>query len=100
MSVKQIQHRLKDRFKLLRRGPGLSRDRQATMEAAIDWSCKLLDVERHVLQQCAVFRSGFTPEAAEAVIELMGDNTGLTVQRCYDCYQITLIHPTTQKRLG
>ena len=56
--------------------------------------------ERHVLQQCAVFRSGFTPEAAEAVIELMGDNTGSTVQEVLMDWHPPLFIQQTQKRLG
>ena len=34
---------------------------------------------------------GFTPEAAEAVIELMGDNTGLTVQEVLDGWHPSLL---------
>lgn len=71
MSPEQILVRLEKRFRLLRRGTRISENRQDTMQVAIDWSWDLLDdVERSALQQSAVFRSGFTLEAAEAVIDL------------------------------
>ena len=45
--------------------------RQATLRAAIAWSWDLLDPpERATLAQCAVFRGGFSPEAAERVLEV------------------------------
>src|SRR6185436_19858926 len=53
---------------LATRGPS---DRQATLRGAIDWSWRsLTSQEAAVLAQCAVFRGGFTIEAAEAVVSL------------------------------
>ena len=68
----QLVERLQDRFKLLR---GTTGDpRQLSMRATIDWSWNLLSpAEQHVLTQCAVFRGGFSMEAAEAVVELDDD---------------------------
>ena len=59
-----------ERFKLLASRGG-RRDRQATLRAALDWSWDLLsDVEQQALLQLSVFESGFTLEAAEAVVDL------------------------------
>ena len=71
LSPAQINQRLSDRFRLLRMGKQLSGERQGTLRATIDWSWNLLeDAERSTLQQCSVFRGGFTMEAAEAVVKL------------------------------
>jgi len=71
MSPVQILTHLEERFHLLRQGPRISENRQEIMQTAIDWSWELLDdTERSVLRQCAVFRSGFTLEAAETVIAI------------------------------
>src|SRR5262249_54797485 len=45
--------------------------RQRTLRNAIDWSWDLLaDWERAAFAQCAVFRGGFTVDAAEQVVDL------------------------------
>jgi predicted ATPase/class 3 adenylate cyclase len=69
MTPEQILERLGDRFRLL-----VSSGRQAavpqhkTLLAAIDWSYDLLNhEERWLLRQLAVFRGGWSLEAAEAV---------------------------------
>ncbi len=70
LSPAQLLARMKDRFALLAgaRGPAA---RQATLEAAIDWSWELLTPwEQAALAQCSVFEGGFRLEAAEAVIDL------------------------------
>ena len=70
LSPAQLLTRLKDRFSLLAgaRGPVA---RQATLEAAIDWSWDLLTPwEQAALAQCSVFEGGFRLEAAEAVLDL------------------------------
>ena len=69
LSPSQLLLRLRERFKLLagRRGPR----RQATLQAAIDWSWQLLSAwEQAALEQCSVFEGGFTLATAEAVIDL------------------------------
>ena len=67
----QVHSRLSQRFKLLRGKTRDAHSRQATLRGAIDWSWDLLDAaERACWAQCAVFRGGFTLEAAEAVVDL------------------------------
>ena len=71
ITLNQIHTDLAQRLQFSRQSTRISDARQATMRAAIDWSWDHLDeVCQSVLRQCAVFRSGFTLEAAEAVIEL------------------------------
>ncbi len=72
LSAAQIVDRLSDRFALLAGARG-SASRQATLEAAIDWSWELLSPwEQAALAQCSVFEGGFTLEAAEAVLSTHG----------------------------
>ncbi len=64
LTPQQIVQRLPRRFDLLA-------DHQTTLRGAIDWSWQsLTSQEAAVLAQCAVFRGGFTSEAAEAVVNL------------------------------
>jgi predicted ATPase/DNA-binding CsgD family transcriptional regulator len=68
MSVNAIAEGLSDRFQLLvssgRSGPS----RQKTLLASIEWSCALLiEDERALLRRLAVFASGFSLAAVEAV---------------------------------
>ena len=66
----QIVERLRDRFRLLAGARGAAA-RQATLEAAIDWSWNLLAPwEQAALAQCSVFEGGFTLEAGEALLDL------------------------------
>ncbi|MFI1091159.1 BTAD domain-containing putative transcriptional regulator [Streptomyces sp. NPDC020917] len=68
MSPRQLADRLDDRFRLLTGGSRTLLPRQQTLRAVVDWSWDLLDpVERVVLRRLAVFRGGWTLEAAEAV---------------------------------
>ncbi len=70
LSLSQLASRLDDRFRLLTGGPRDAPQRQATLRGAIDWSWDLLgDQERSAFAQCAVFRNGWTLEAAETVID-------------------------------
>ena len=70
LSPRQIVQRLQDRFALLAGARGAAA-RQATLEAAIDWSWALLAPwEQAALAQCSLFQGGFTLEAAESVIDL------------------------------
>lgn len=67
----QIVKNLNRRFSLLTQGPGDDGSRQATLRRAISWSWELLKPwEQAALAQCAVFRGGFSFEAAEEVLEL------------------------------
>ena len=68
MTPEKILERLDQRFRLLTSGSRTAPRRQQTLEAAIDWSHDLLsDAERTVFRRLAVFRGGWTLEAAEAV---------------------------------
>jgi predicted ATPase/class 3 adenylate cyclase len=65
----QIAKRLDDRFKLLSGGSRSALPRQQTLRALIDWSYQSLnEIERRALCRLAVFRGGWSFEAAEAVI--------------------------------
>jgi predicted ATPase/DNA-binding SARP family transcriptional activator len=64
----EIAARLRDRFALLTAGPRSSEARHRTLRATIDWSHDLLsEAERRLLRRLAVFRGGWTLEAAEQV---------------------------------
>lgn len=68
LSVDQIASRLDDRFRLLTGGSRTALPRQRTLQAAIDWSYKLLsDTERVLLPRLSVFSGGWSLEAAEFV---------------------------------
>jgi predicted ATPase/class 3 adenylate cyclase len=65
----QIAERLDDRFKLLTGGSRTAMPRQQTLRALIDWSYQSLnETEQRALRRLAVFTSGWTFEAAEAVL--------------------------------
>jgi predicted ATPase/serine/threonine protein kinase/Tfp pilus assembly protein PilF len=74
LSPAQLVQRLPRRFELLKgTAANTGPDRQGTLRGAIDWSWTLLKPwEQVALAQCSVFRGGFTPEAAEAVVSLEG----------------------------
>lgn len=68
LSAAQIAERLGDRFQLLTGGSRTALPRQQTLRATIDWSYNLLsEPERRLFCRLAVFRGGWTLEAAEAV---------------------------------
>jgi predicted ATPase/class 3 adenylate cyclase len=68
LSVEQIAARLDDRFRLLTGGSRTALPRQRTLQAAIDWSYKLLaEAERILLRRLSVFAGGWTLEATEQV---------------------------------
>ncbi len=70
MSPQQIADRLDERFALLG-GRDSAQGRNGTLWATIDWSWQLLSPpERAALSQLSVFRGGFTPESAIAVMDL------------------------------
>jgi predicted ATPase/class 3 adenylate cyclase len=70
LSVQQIASRLDDRFRLLTGGSRAALPHHQTLRAAMDWSYDMLsEPERIGLRRVAVFPSGFTLEAAEAVSE-------------------------------
>jgi predicted ATPase/DNA-binding XRE family transcriptional regulator len=70
LTIEQIAARLDDRFQLLTGGSRTALPRHQTLQALIDWGFDLLaPAERTLLLRLAVFASGWTLEAAEAVCE-------------------------------
>jgi predicted ATPase/Tfp pilus assembly protein PilF len=68
MSVGVLAKRMRERFRVLGRPGG---GRHSSFKAVIDGSWEtLLDWEKAVWAQCAVFEGGFTLEAAEGVLDL------------------------------
>jgi predicted ATPase len=73
MSARMLLSRLDKRLELLADTGREPSGHRATLRAAIDWSWNLLEpAEQATLRQCAVFRGGFTVEAAEAIVDLAG----------------------------
>ena len=71
MGARALLHRMSSRFDLLKKQGARAGDRHATLALAIDASYQTLSPEEQsALAQCAVFRGGFTLEAAEAVVDL------------------------------
>ncbi|WCB92575.1 hypothetical protein DSM104299_01271 [Baekduia alba] len=69
LTLQQIAERLDDALDVLGSGPRTARTRQQTLRATIAWSHDLLDdSERMMFRRLAVFSSGFTLDAAEAVV--------------------------------
>jgi diguanylate cyclase (GGDEF)-like protein len=67
LSVALLDARLGERFELLTGGSRSAPARQKTLHALIGWSYDLLtEAERSLLRQCAIFRGGWTLEAAES----------------------------------
>lgn len=68
MGLAELRRRLDDRFRLLSGGSRLSRQRQATLEGAVQWSYDLLsEDERSMLQVLSVFQGGFITSDVAAV---------------------------------
>lgn len=68
LTAEQIAERLDDRFRLLTGGSRTAMPRHQTLSAAIDWTYDLLlDNERSLLKRLAVFRGGWTLDAAQEV---------------------------------
>lgn len=69
MGLTEIRDRLDDRFRILAGGKRRSRQRQATLEAAVQWSYDLLDErEQHALRCLSVFQGGFDLADVAAVL--------------------------------
>ncbi len=68
MLPSEILQRLDERFRLLSGSRRSARERHQTLLAAVEWSYELLtDQERALFNRLAVFRGGFTLEAAEVI---------------------------------
>ncbi len=83
LGVAQLLDRLDDRFALLVAGDRLAAGRHQSLEAAVEWSYRLLDEqERRVFRAASVFPGPFTLEGAEAVAGL---DAGPVVLHLVDC---------------
>ncbi len=70
----QVADRLADRFALLSVASRGTLPRHQTLRAIVDWSWDLLDdTERAILRRLSVFSGGATPESAERVCQLEGE---------------------------
>ena len=68
LGVEKLADKLDESFRLLALGWRTALPRQETLRATLDWSYGLLaEPERTVLRRLAVFRGGFTLEAASSV---------------------------------
>ena len=87
LSVDQIAARLDDCFGVLAEGSRTAPRRQRTLEGAVAWSYDLLpESEQQLFNRLAVFRGGWTLEAAEAIcgdpsIGLVLDTLGRLVEK-------------------
>ena len=71
MSVTEVLHLLDDRFSLLSGGSRRSRQRQATLEGAVQWSYDLLsEEEQDLLMTLSVFQGGFAAPDVAVVAQL------------------------------
>jgi hypothetical protein len=71
MELAELRDRLDDRFRLLSGGSRRSRQRQATLEGAVQWSYDLLtEPEQSMLQTLAVFQGGFSAADVAAVAKV------------------------------
>ena len=69
LTADQISERLDDTFRLLTGGSRTALPRQQTLLATVDWSYQLLsETERAMFERLAVFRGGFSLDAAEAIV--------------------------------
>jgi predicted ATPase/class 3 adenylate cyclase len=77
LSVREIDVKLNERFRLLTGGSRTALPRQQTLRSLIDWSYDLLsEPARRMLQRVSVFAGGWTLEAAEAICAGEGIGTG------------------------
>lgn len=77
LTPQQIAQRLHDRFRLLTSGWRGEAPRHQTLRATLDWSYGLLTpTEQALLCRLAIFSSGLTLEAADAVSRAVADDPG------------------------
>lgn len=75
MSPSAMLQRIGERFRLLAARNGRI-ERQASLQAALDWSWELLSArEQATLMQLSVFVGGFDADSAEATVVLPGDSS-------------------------
>ncbi len=94
MPLAEVSAGLRDRFRLLNRGPRTARPRQQTLRAVVDWSYDLLfEDERRVFDRLSVFTGGCALAAARAVCadeEITGDDVAEIMTRLADKSLISL----------
>jgi predicted ATPase/DNA-binding CsgD family transcriptional regulator len=91
LGLGELLARIDDRFRLLISANRGASARQRSLEAAVDWSYRLLsEAEQNFFRSLAVFPCPFTLDAAEAVA---GTDAGPSVLRLVDCS--LLVPPTT-----
>ncbi len=74
LGVRQVASGLEDRFRLLTAGRRPALPRHQTLRATLDWSYDLLsEAERRLLRRLAIFPSGFTLDAATAILHDIAD---------------------------
>jgi predicted ATPase len=97
-----ILRRLDERFRLLSGGRRTARERHQTLQAAVEWSYDLLEEdERRLFDRLAVFRGGFSLEAAEAVASGGGiDELDVVdlLDRLVDKSMVTALHMGVRSR--
>jgi predicted ATPase len=82
LNVAQLSQKLDERFRMLTGGSQTLLPRQQTMRAAIDWSYELLsDDEKTLFARLAVFKGGWTLEAAAAICADDGDDEFEVLER-------------------
>lgn len=71
LGARELLERLNERFDVLQAIGG--QGDEATLRGAIDWSWESLDEDdRRALARCSLFRGGFSPRSADAVITSAG----------------------------
>ena len=94
LPLEEIAARLDDRFALLTAGPRTAEARHRTLKATLDWSHDLLtDEERTVLRRLAVFRGGWTLDAAEEVCAGGGISPGDVLDLLFRLVDRSLVVP-------
>jgi len=73
LSPAEILHRLDERFRLLRGSGRGGLERHQTLEAAVDWSYRLLaDAQRELFDELSVFAGSFDLDAVDAICDAAG----------------------------
>jgi predicted ATPase/DNA-binding SARP family transcriptional activator len=104
LTPEDLSARLTDRFSLLERGGRAALARHRTLEAAIDWSFRLLSpVDQLLLSRLSVFVAGFDLEAAQAVCAfdpLTAEDVANGVERLVDKSMVEFSPDPTRRRFS
>jgi predicted ATPase/class 3 adenylate cyclase len=99
LTVEQIADGVTESLTLLTKGARTASARQHTMRAAIDWSYELLDPgQQSLLRRLAVFRGGFTVDAARAVSASVPSATLDDVDRLVDQSLVEVVRGARNRR--